>query len=59
MWIMAFTLIHEMHVLFNNLVLLGKKKCLDNKSYEDQNYHTHEQKCIGQNRQYLLSKLQL
>jgi len=57
MWVMAFTLIHEMHVLSNNLVLLGRMKCLYNKSYEDQNYYTQEQKCIGQHRQYLLSKL--
>jgi hypothetical protein len=44
MWIMAFILIHEMHVLSNNSILLGKTKCLYSKSHEDKNYYTKEEK---------------
>ena len=53
MWIMAFTLLHEMHVSSSSLVLLGRTKCLYNKCYEEQNYYTQVQKCTGQHRQYL------
>jgi hypothetical protein len=56
---MAFIQIREMHALSNNSVLLGRKKCLYNKSYEDKNYYTQEQKeRLGQHREYLLQKLQ-